>query len=103
MNHHEIINTACSFLNVDKETLLTNATRGKEQLSDARHLCVWVLYKFTNLTTTDIGQIINRDRSVINNSVKKVAYLCRFNDKMREKVINLESRIEQLFEATPVH
>lgn len=59
-----------------------------------RMVAMYLLWKFTKIKITSIGEMFGRNHSVVSHSVKKVNDLCWGDQKIRKQVIELESKLE---------
>jgi len=73
-----VISQVCKFYSVDEATL--KGTQRNRGTVEARHVAVYLMRKLTNLSSPDIGEVLNRDHATILYSVKQVEQKLAKND-----------------------
>jgi chromosomal replication initiation ATPase DnaA len=67
---------------------------GKNNNAYYRHLYIYCLWKFTDLSTVQIGDLLNADRTIVKSSVDKINELCKNRPGVKEQVIKMEEIFE---------
>ena len=73
-----VINQVCKFYSVDEPTL--RGTQRNRGTVEARQVAVYLMRKLTNLSSTEIGEVLNKDHATILYSVKQVEQKLAKND-----------------------
>ena len=73
-----VISQVCKFYSVDEATL--KGTQRNRGTVEARHVAVYLMRKLTNLSSPEIGEVLNRDHATILYSVKQVEQKLAKND-----------------------
>ena len=73
-----VISQVCKFYSVDEATL--KGTQKNRGTAEARQVAVYLMRKLTNLSSPDIGKVLNRDHATILYSVKVVEQKLAKND-----------------------
>ncbi len=73
-----VISQVCKFYSVDEPTL--RGTQRNRGTVEARQVAVYLMRKLTNLSSTDIGEVLNKDHATILYSVKQVEQKLAKND-----------------------
>jgi len=73
-----VINQVCKFYSVDEATL--KGTQRNRGTVEARHVAVYLMRKLTNLSSPEIGKVLNRDHATILYSVTQVEQRLKKND-----------------------
>jgi len=76
----EIIQHVCDKFDVPFESLLTK-TKGQMPIPIVRHICNYMVHKFTPLSTSVIGKYFNRDHATVLHSLKCVNNMKELKDK----------------------
>lgn len=93
MNHEHILKSICKQYGVNHNDIFCE-TRGDMKTNWVRQLFTYCLWRFTNLNSTQIGEIIGRDRSVVSTTVKAVNTRCLYYPEVRDEVIQIETMFE---------
>ncbi|MBQ7768868.1 MAG: chromosomal replication initiator protein DnaA [Oscillospiraceae bacterium] len=73
-----VISQVCKFYSVDEATL--RGTQRNRGTVEARQVAVYLMRKLTNLSSPEIGEVLNRDHATILYSVKQVEQKLAKND-----------------------
>ena len=73
-----VISQVCKFYSVDEPTL--RGTQRNRGTVEARQVAVYLMRKLTNLSSPEIGEVLNRDHATILYSVKQVEQKLAKND-----------------------
>ena len=73
-----VISQVCKFYSVDEATL--KGTQRNRGTVEARHVAVYLMRKLTNLSSPEIGKVLNRDHATILYSVTQVEQRLKKND-----------------------
>ena len=89
-----VISQVCKFYSVDEPTL--RGTQRNRGTVEARQVAVYLMRKLTNLSSPEIGEVLNRDHATILYSVKQVEQKLAKNDTdmqnhIRDIIANINS------------
>lgn len=89
-----IKNDLAQFLGV-KPSIFFQIYKGPlKQESYYRHLYVYCLWKFTDLSASQIGSLLSCHESIVYSSCKKINELCKQSPSVKEQVIKMEGLFE---------
>ena len=87
-----VISQVCKFYSVDEATL--KGTQRNRGTVEARHVAVYLMRKLTNLSSPEIGEVLNRDHATILYSVKQVEQRLKKNDtEMQNHIRDITANI----------
>lgn len=85
----KIIQTVCSYLNVDEQLVLGRSR--KQDALTARHLCIYLCKEYTNTSLTKIGKELGgRNHSTVLNSCKAVENALHTDNKIQKTLQKVE-------------
>lgn len=83
----------------DEFMMTRSDIRGKKQIRtfvDARQIFVYLAHKLINLTHAQIGPLINRDRTLVTNSIRRMEGFIEINDPIVHKINLIENQFLKL-------
>ena len=86
-----IAETVSRFYNIDQQ-LLYGKTR-KREISDARQLVMYLTKKTTQMSSTNIGQKLNRDHATVLHACKQIEQRLSIEKKFRHEVEMIEKEL----------
>ncbi len=87
-----VISQVCKFYSVDEPTL--RGTQRNRGTVEARQVAVYLMRKLTNLSSPEIGEVLNRDHATILYSVKQVEQKLAKNDtEMQNHIRDITANI----------
>ena len=87
-----IISQVCKFYSID-ESVIRGTLRNKGT-AEARQVAIYLIRKLTNLSTTDIGQELNKDHTTVCYSIDKVEQLLKSgNTDLQNHIRDITSNI----------
>ena len=87
-----VISQVCKFYSVDEATL--RGTQRNRGTVEARQVAVYLMRKLTNLSSTDLGEVLNKDHATILYSVKQVEQkLAKGDTEMQNHIRDITANI----------
>jgi predicted transcriptional regulator len=81
-SEYSILQSVIKYYKITKQQLLTPAT----QTTDNQHVAIYLLHKYSDVTTTLLGQMFNKNRTTINRAVKRIEELVNNSPDYKEQV-----------------
>jgi|ERR1044072_52357 chromosomal replication initiation ATPase DnaA len=91
-NPENIIELVCEKTGVPWKKI--KGSRGKDEILMARHMCTYLLLKYTNVTQVEVGKLINRKHSGISRTQKKFIDHIYTNKEISQKIEEISRIIE---------
>ena len=91
MSFELITETVSRFYNIDEE-LIYGKSR-KREISDARQLVMFLTKKNTQMSSTNIGQKLNRDHATVLHACKQIEQRLSIEKKFRHEVEMIENEL----------
>ncbi len=87
-----IISAVCKNYSVSEDDI--KSKKKSENIANARHICIYVIRKMTDLSLPSIGKIFSRDHSTIISSINKVDINIKTKKNYEEEIDNLIKTIK---------
>lgn len=89
----EILSRICDYFGTTPDHFLTDS-RGEESIAFIRQAYTYLLWLYTDLPQSKIGQLTNRHQTSITTTIKLVRDRCLINRDYRKTIIELENMFE---------
>lgn len=86
-----ITNVVCGYFRVQMKEL--TGTRGKQNISFSRHVCMYFLREETSLTYTEIGKLFKRDHTSSMHGVEKTKDLMKVYPMIKHQIDEIKKLI----------
>lgn len=90
---HNVIKIICDYYNVSIEDL--KGRNRKREIAEARHVTMYALTQWLNISNYLAGNILDRDRNTAIHSTNEVNNLMDVDKKFKEKILNLKELINK--------
>jgi len=78
---------------------IINSSKGKMEISAARHISIWLIRKYIpRVTLAEIGRFFKRDHTTIMYAISNIEGLLSVKDADSEKILKCENALIQLIE-----